>query len=206
MTTPWERPIDCSDSRDWRCLWRGAQAPQRGAIAVLHFLLARMAPLSHDMRASHEDVAQALRAAAEHRPPQYRGGREGFEVRRRGVEHDEVGAAAGLDRSGGLRERARAAFRRIAPQIRGHIGELLGSRDVAHALAQALAVLERAQLLEGTHRHVAVAADAPRRARLEPRLEFEDAIAQVRFGHGAQADRGAGSEEPSHLELGWVGP
>src|SRR6478736_3990017 len=103
MPRPGERPIDCSDSGDWRRLWLGAQAPERGAIAVLRFLLARMASLRDDLRASHEDVAHALRVPAEHRHPQYRGGREGLEVCARSVEHDEVGAPAGLDGSRGLR-------------------------------------------------------------------------------------------------------
>jgi hypothetical protein len=71
--------------------------------------------------------------------------------------------------------------------------------DVAHAASKALAVFQRAQLLEGTHGNVAVAADAPAPAHAVPGCEVEDAVAKVGLGDGAKASGRAARRHPAHL-------
>ena len=70
-----------------------------------------------------------------------------------------------------------------------------GPQAVALALAQALAVLERAQLLAQRDAHVAVRADGEAAAGLQEARRLEDAVAEVGLGDGAQAGHGAGAGE-----------
>src|SRR5436853_3622495 len=151
------RPINTSDARDWRRLSR-AQLLQRGAKARGGALFARVAARLDDALACNEDGANRVRVPAEDRDGEDRGRREAFERGRFAVEHGEIGAPPGRELTHGMPGRLRATARGRAPQVRGDVGFGLVGGDVAHAMSQPLARLERAQLLERAHADVAVAA------------------------------------------------
>ncbi len=116
--------------------------------------------------------------------------RETGQGRMCGVEHHEVRARAlgeCADRAPARRRTTRhRAERQRRPDVR--VGERRA--DVPATRRQALRVLEHPQFLGCVHGDVAVGAHAP--AAVAPAREIEDAVAEVRFGRGAQAGDGAG--------------
>ena len=195
-----KRPIDCSDARDWGCLWcaqalqRSAKRARRGFLCAWRRSRPRaLLPPTHRARGSELPEKSATPSAAGAARPSKSMSSPSSTTRsaRRPAAIDPTGCPVAC------------APPRAAPSQRfaGDVGRFLVGDHVAHAMAQALAVLERAQLLERAHRDVAVAADGPRAPRLEPRHELEDAVAQVRLGHRAEADARAGRAQRAHLDL-----
>lgn len=88
---------------------------------------------------------------------------------------------------GGLR----AALHRLQRGGGGHLGMRAAGQHVALAQVQALAVFEQHQFLGRVHAGVAVRAQAPAAAVLQPQRHVEEAVAQVGFGRRAQAGHGA---------------
>src|SRR5712692_1409858 len=72
--------------------------------------------------------------------------------------------------------------------------------DVPAAGLPARDPLELAELLQGIDAHVGVGTDRDRDAALEQALDRREAVAEVRFGRGAEANTGTGVGQ--QVELG----
>ncbi len=142
-----------------------------------------------------------------------------IERRRRAVEHYEVGPGAGRDRGRVLSKRARPTDRRGIEEPPPRGAAVRRRQPVAGAVAQTLAVFERAELRRSRDQHVGIAADPEGPAGLGIGGGRKDAVAEVAFGdraeprHGARSGHAGGfigrhvggmNEAPSRVDLGVV--
>src|SRR5258706_15318814 len=98
------RPIDCSDSGDWRWLWAAARAQplQRRAVIALGRLLAGVVPGVDHLAPRDEDIAHAVGVPRENRDRKRVCAGKPLEVDAGTVEHHEIRAAAGHELARGL--------------------------------------------------------------------------------------------------------
>ena len=121
-----------------------------------------MAAVPDPPAAADHDVPHRIGVAGEHQAVEQRFAAAAGEQRVVGVEPHQVGAAARREAADPAAERLGAAGKRRLPQPGAAMGLGLARGDQAAQAAQALAVLEPAQLLDRADRDVAVGADAER--------------------------------------------